>query len=144
APGRGTRGVMPPASPDSAGRSSPRSADRAGGALTTSRPKLLAARLTPALSRAAKRRRPEWIVRPRDHELTYGASDVAYFARLGLAFPTDVLRATAARMSALNARASTSSPSWMSIARLTFPSRLELKSLAGSFNAAPLEKVNFT
>ena len=47
-------------------------------------------------------------------------------------------------MSALNAPASTSSPSWMSIARLVFPSRLELKSLAGSFNEAPLKKVNFT
>src|SRR5262245_9335053 len=47
-------------------------------------------------------------------------------------------------MSVLNAPASTSSPSWMSSARLVFPSRLELKSLAGSFNAAPLAKVNFT
>src|SRR5262252_6835262 len=74
----------------------------------------------------------------------YGAAHVAYFARLGLAFPTEVLRATAARMSALNAPASTSSPSWMSIARLTFPSRLALKSLVGSCNAAPLAKVNFT
>src|SRR5881296_2258764 len=32
----------------------------------------------------------------------------------------------------------------MSIARRTFPSRLELKSLAGSFKEAPLEKVSFT
>src|SRR5437868_2503738 len=32
----------------------------------------------------------------------------------------------------------------MSIARLTFPSRLELNSLAGSFNDAPLKKVSFT
>src|SRR6185295_448717 len=32
----------------------------------------------------------------------------------------------------------------MSIARLVFPSRLELKSLAGSFNEAPLKKVSFT
>src|SRR5262252_6372378 len=32
----------------------------------------------------------------------------------------------------------------MSIARLTFPSRLALKSLAGSCNEAPLAKVNFT
>src|SRR4051812_3464383 len=30
----------------------------------------------------------------------------------------------------------------MSIARLTLPSRLELKSLAGSFKAAPLKKVS--
>src|SRR5215813_15336643 len=77
-------------------------------------------------------------------DLFRGANPVAYFARLGLAFPTDVLRATAARMSALNAPVSTSSPSWMSIARLVFPSRLELKSLVGSFKEAPLAKVNFT
>jgi len=32
----------------------------------------------------------------------------------------------------------------MSMARLTFPSRLELKSLAGSFRKAPLKKVSFT
>src|SRR5687767_1725653 len=32
----------------------------------------------------------------------------------------------------------------MSMARLTFPSRLELKSLAGSFKEAPLKKVSFT
>ena len=30
------------------------------------------------------------------------------------------------------------------MARLTFPSRLELKSLAGSFKEAPLKKVSFT
>src|SRR5262245_27662510 len=47
-------------------------------------------------------------------------------------------------MSALNAPVSIFSPSWMSIARLTFPSRLELKSLAGSFNEAPFAKVSFT
>src|ERR1700733_5158638 len=32
----------------------------------------------------------------------------------------------------------------MSMARLTLPSRLELKSLAGSFKEAPLKKVSFT
>src|SRR5436309_10851214 len=32
----------------------------------------------------------------------------------------------------------------MSMARLVFPSRLELKSLAGSFKDAPLKKVSFT
>src|ERR1017187_6006238 len=32
----------------------------------------------------------------------------------------------------------------MSMARLAFPSRLELKSFAGSFKEAPLKKVNFT
>src|SRR3569623_1955082 len=68
----------------------------------------------------------------------------AYFDRLGLAFPPAVLRTTAARIIALNAPASISSPSRMSIARLVFPSRLELKSLAGSCNAAPLAKVRFT
>src|SRR3954469_4575331 len=47
-------------------------------------------------------------------------------------------------MSALKADSSTSSPSWMSIARRVFPSRLELKSRAGSFSDAPLAKVSFT
>src|SRR5947207_13001612 len=47
-------------------------------------------------------------------------------------------------MSALNARASTVSSSWMSIARLVFPARLELKSLLGSFNEAPLANVSLT
>src|ERR1700756_4019859 len=36
------------------------------------------------------------------------------------------------------------SPSWMSMARLTFPSRLELNRPAGSFNAAPLANVSLT
>ncbi len=35
-------------------------------------------------------------------------------------------------------------PSWMSMARLTFPSRLELNRRAGSFNAAPLANVILT
>src|SRR5438093_13208414 len=56
----------------------------------------------------------------------------------------ELLRATAWRTSALNADSSTSSPSWMSIARRTFPSRLELKRRAGSFRNAPLAKVSFT
>src|SRR5437899_3203773 len=56
----------------------------------------------------------------------------------------ELLRATAWRTSALKADSSTSSPSWMSIARRTFPSRLELKRRAGSFRDAPLEKVSFT
>ncbi len=34
-----------------------------------------------------------------------------------------------------------SSPSWMSIARRAFPSRLELKRRAGSFRDAPVGKV---
>ena len=40
----------------------------------------------------------------------------------------ELLRATASRMSALKADSSTSSVSWISIARRTFPSRLELNS----------------
>src|SRR5204863_7609679 len=35
-------------------------------------------------------------------------------------------------------------PSWISIARRTLPSRLELKRRAGSFRDAPLAKVSFT
>src|SRR5205807_959285 len=57
---------------------------------------------------------------------------------------TELLRATAWRTSALKADASISSPSWMSIARRTFPSRLELKRRAGSFRNAPWAKVSFT
>src|SRR3569833_3169591 len=67
-------------------------------------------------------------------------SRIAYLDRLGLAFPPDVLRTTAARMIALNAPASTSSPSWMSIARLVFPSRLELKSKTKTNNTTPKTK----
>jgi hypothetical protein len=47
--------------------------------------------------------------------------DFAFFDGFAL------LSATASRMSVLKAAALTSSPSWMSIARRTFPSRLELK-----------------
>ena len=50
----------------------------------------------------------------------------------------------ASRTSALNAAASTSSPSGMSIARRTLPSRLELKRPVGSSSDAPLAKVSFT
>src|SRR3569832_486183 len=71
-------------------------------------------------------------------------SRIAYLDHQNQTKPPDVLRTTAARMIALNAPASTSSPSWMSIARLVFPSRLEKKSLTGSFNAAPWAKVSFT
>src|ERR1700691_1363452 len=56
----------------------------------------------------------------------------------------ELLRATAWRMRVLKAVASTFSPSWMSMARRTFPSRLELKRRAGSFSDAPLAKVSFT
>src|SRR5713226_5998012 len=54
------------------------------------------------------------------------------------------LSATAARMRSFKAASSTLSPSWMSMARLTFPSRLELNRRAGSFNAAPLANVILT
>src|SRR5260370_23556843 len=56
----------------------------------------------------------------------------------------ELLSATAWRTSALKVDSSTSSPWWMSIARRTFPSRLELKRRAGSFRDAPLAKVSFT
>src|SRR5712664_602616 len=47
-------------------------------------------------------------------------------------------------MRSFKAASSTLSPSWMSMARLAFPSRLELNSPAGSFNAAPLANVILT
>src|SRR5439155_16962230 len=67
--------------------------------------------------------------------------DFAFFAGFDLA---ELLRATAWRTSALKEDSSTSSPSWMSIARRTFPSRLELKRRTGSLRNAPLAKVSFT
>ena len=56
----------------------------------------------------------------------------------------DSFRVTAARTRVLSASPSIVSPSWKSIARLVFPSRLELKRPEGSFRAAPLAKVIFT
>src|SRR5262249_54318432 len=53
----------------------------------------------------------------------------------------DWFRATAARMSSFNAFSSILSPSRKSIARLVFPSRLELKRREGSFSDAPWAKV---
>jgi GTP-sensing pleiotropic transcriptional regulator CodY len=44
----------------------------------------------------------------------------------------------------LQAAASTLSPSWRSMARRIFPSRLELNGPEGSFNAAPLANVILT
>ena len=55
-----------------------------------------------------------------------------------------VFSAAAARMSAFSAFSLIASPSWMSMARRTLPSRLELKRRAGSLRAAPLAKVSFT
>src|SRR4051812_2527917 len=66
--------------------------------------------------------------------------DFAFF-RLALG---DVFSAIASRTSALNAASSTSSRSWMSIARRTLPSRLELNKRFGSLSDAPLAKVSFT
>src|SRR4029079_10922259 len=71
-----------------------------------------------------------------DPRLTFALVD-------GFDFP-ELLSATAWRTSALKADAFTSSPSWMSIARRVFPSRLELKRWAGAFRDAPLAKVSFT
>ncbi len=53
-----------------------------------------------------------------------------------------VFNATAARMRAFNAISSSRSPSRMSMARLTLPSRLELKRRDGSGREAPLAKVS--
>src|SRR4051812_33774048 len=61
----------------------------------------------------------------------------------GLVFPSK-LSATAARMRSFNAASFIFSPSWMSMARLTFPSRLELNRPEGSFNAAPFANVILT
>src|SRR5262249_12818622 len=56
----------------------------------------------------------------------------------------DLFRVTASRTRAFNAAPSIFSPSWKSMARLVFPSRLALKRPEGSFRAAPLAKVIFT
>src|SRR5215831_6286793 len=56
----------------------------------------------------------------------------------------DLFKATAARMRACRAFPFSLSPSWKSMARLTLPSRLELKTPEGSFREAPLAKVIFT
>ena len=64
--------------------------------------------------------------------------------RVAALWTEDSFSATASRMSALNAASSISSPSCRSMARRTLPSRLELKSLAGSFKGAPLKKVSLT
>src|SRR5580700_5824243 len=54
------------------------------------------------------------------------------------------LSATAARIRSFKAASSILSPSWMSMARLTFPSRLELNKPEGSFNETPLANVILT
>src|SRR5206468_2266074 len=64
--------------------------------------------------------------------------------RVGLARVEDSFSATAARKSAFSAFSSIFSPSWMSMARLVLPSRLELKSPDGSSSAAPFKKVSLT
>src|SRR6185437_8642792 len=52
------------------------------------------------------------------------------------------LSVIASRTSALKADSSTTCPSWISIARRTLPSRLELKRRVGSFSAAALGEVS--
>src|SRR5881398_470905 len=47
-------------------------------------------------------------------------------------------------MRSFKAASSILSPSWMSMARLTFPSRLELNRPEGTFNAAPFANVILT
>src|SRR5215470_17889932 len=54
------------------------------------------------------------------------------------------LSATAARMRSFKAASLSTSPSWMSMARRRFPSRLELNRPEGSFNEAPLANVILT
>jgi hypothetical protein len=56
----------------------------------------------------------------------------------------DVFTATAARISAWNARALIGFPSAISIARRVLPSRLALNKPAGSGSDAPLANVSFT
>src|SRR5215510_8440276 len=61
-----------------------------------------------------------------------------------LLWALDLFKVTAARTRVFKARSFIFSPSWKSMARLVFPSRLELKRPEGSFRAAPLAKVIFT
>jgi len=82
------------------------------------------------------RRLPEFHrARPASGQIRGGIlQDFAFFEALD---SPALLRATAWRTSALKADSSITSPSWMSIARRTLPSRLELKRRAGSFSDAP-------
>ena len=102
-------------------------------------------------SSGAFRRRSNWVSpgsshKPRGPEAPERRSGHAAYPN----HPVDQLRAldsfrvTAARTRAFNAFSSISSPSWKSIARLVFPSRLELKRPEGSSSDAPLAKVIFT
>jgi hypothetical protein len=68
----------------------------------------------------------------------------AHFSRDYLRRTEAWFKPTASRIKALNARSSNLSPSQMSMARRTFPSRLALNSLDGSFSEAPRAKVIFT
>src|SRR5437588_8636608 len=74
----------------------------------------------------------------------FGLVFVLFFGLLFFSLLPLRLSATAARMRSFKAASSTLSPSWMSMARLTFPSRLELNRPEGSFNAAPLANVILT
>ena len=75
---------------------------------------------------------------------TFIAESRAYFFLAARCARAAALAATAARMSCLKATTLIFSPSRMSIARRTFPSRLELKSFFGSSMEAPRAKVSFT
>src|SRR6202040_3771424 len=72
------------------------------------------------------------------------AGQIDVHVNLGQLWAVDLFRVTAARTRVFNASSSIFSPSWKSMARLVFPSRLELKRREGSFRAAPLAKVIFT
>jgi hypothetical protein len=117
---------------------------------------LVAAKCCPGAVRSAGRLNPPVPQRPtspeanvlnfyadRDIGPVHGRNPLVLSFRRTFDLP-ELLRAIASRTSALKADSSTSSPSWMSIARHTFPSRLELNRPAGSCRDAPLAKVSFT
>src|ERR1700691_3236800 len=94
-----------------------------------------------------------WVPHPQlsegfDSAASLQAETAGYFF-LGLDFVLDPdfmarFRWTASRTRALRAGSLIFSFSWMSMARRMLPSRLELKSLAGSLSAAPLAEVSLT
>src|SRR5207245_11303971 len=118
-------------------------------------------RCQPLSARQLRRARPQRPRRQRQREARERRDDVASVAD-GVAVADDgpgeggadlrVYRffaggpfwATAAFTSALNAPASTFSPSWMSIALRVLPSKLELKRRDGSGILAPRANVSFT
>src|SRR5262249_2385348 len=94
-----------------------------------------------ALNSAAYRTRypaPACRLRENPNRPIFRASGVADWLHTAGDFRS--FSATAARMSALNARSLIMSPSWISMARRVLPSRLELKRPDGSGSEAPLAK----